>query len=139
MNQEEIDNLKKLNILYVEDDENIRDLFNEVLRNVFGEVVVASNGQEGLNQFKAQKYKYDFVISDIEMPEMDGLDMIEKIKKIEPNVPCILTTSHGEFDYFMRANDIGVYRYIQKPLDVKELFAAITDFQNGLEVKKIDL
>jgi len=139
MNQEEIDNLKKLNILYVEDDESIMNLFSEVLKSIFGKVVVASNGQEGLDKFKVQKYKYDFVISDIQMPEMDGLEMIEKIKKIDSAVPCILTTSHGEFDYFMRANEIGVYRYIQKPLDVKDLLLAIKDFQNGLEVKKIDL
>lgn len=139
MNLENIENLKKLNILYVEDDDVVMELFSKVLKKVFTNVVVASNGQEGLDKFKEQEFKYDFIISDIQMPEMDGLDMIAEIRKIDIDIPCILTTAHGEFDYFMRANEIGVYRYIQKPLDINELFEAIKDFQSGLEVKKIDL
>jgi DNA-binding NtrC family response regulator len=139
MNLENIDNLKILNILYVEDDEVIRELFSKVLKKVFTNVTVASNGVEGLDKFKKHEYKYDFIVTDIIMPEMNGLDMIAEVMKIEPNIPCILTTAHGELDYFMRANEMGIYRYIQKPLDINELFEAMQDFQSGLEVKKIDL
>ncbi|MGB5867724.1 MAG: response regulator [Arcobacteraceae bacterium] len=139
MNLENIENLKNLNLLYVEDDEVIQKLFSDILKKVFAHVSIASNGQEGLDLFKKNEYNYDVVVSDIKMPELNGLDMIEEIKKINPEMPCILTTAHGEFDYFMKANEIGVYRYIQKPLDVNELFEAIVDFQSGLEVKKIDL
>ncbi len=139
MNHKNIENLKSLNLLYVEDDEVVQKLFSEILVKVFAHVSIASNGQEGLELFKKNEYNYDVVVSDIKMPELNGLDMIEEIKKINPSIPCILTTAHGEFDYFMKANEIGVYRYIQKPLDINELFEAIADFQSGLEVKKIDL
>ncbi|BFU78002.1 hypothetical protein ALC152_12170 [Arcobacter sp. 15-2] len=132
-------NLKDLNILYVEDDKVVQDLFSTILSKVFAHVSIASDGKEGLDFFINNKYKYDFVVSDVKMPELDGLEMIEKIKEVDPSIPCILITAHGEFDYFMKANEIGVYRYIQKPLDINELFEAINDFQSGLEVKKIDL
>ena len=126
-------------ILYVEDDKDIQKLFGNVLHKLFSDVTIASDGEEGLDLFKQDINKFDFIVSDIQMPQMDGLDMIEEIKKIRADIPCILTTAHGEFDYFMRANELGIFRYIQKPLDIDELLEAINDFQCGLEVKKIDL
>ena len=139
MNQEKMDNIKDLHILYVEDDKDIQKLFGNVLHKLFSDVTIASDGQEGLDLFKQDINKFDFIVSDIQMPQMDGLDMIEEIKKIRADIPCILTTAHGEFDYFMKANELGIFRYIQKPLDIDELLEAINDFQCGLEVKKIDL
>ena len=139
MNQENIDEIKNLSILYVEDDIEIQNTFGDLLKKFFSNIQVCSNGAEGLEAFQKLNSSYDFIISDIEMPEMTGLEMIERIKKIDSNIPCILTTAHGEFDYFMKANEIGVFRYIQKPIDIDELLEAIRDSQNGLEVKKIDL
>jgi len=139
MDQETINNIKDIHILYVEDDIEIQDSFSAVLKKLFNSVTIASNGQEGLDLFKKKENTFDFIISDIEMPEMNGLEMIEEIKKTGSEIPCILTTAHGEFDYFMKANEIGVFRYMQKPLDINELLEAIQDNQNGLEVKKIDL
>jgi len=139
MDQETINNIKDIHILYVEDDIEIQDSFSAVLKKLFNSVTIASNGQEGLDLFKKKENIFDFIISDIEMPEMNGLEMIEEIKKTGSEIPCILTTAHGEFDYFMKANEIGVFRYMQKPLDINELLEAIQDNQNGLEVKKIDL
>ena len=139
MNQEKMDNIKNIRILYVEDDLEIQKVFSSLLKSLFDNVTIASNGREGLDFFQNKDYKFDFVISDIEMPEMNGLSMLEEIKKIDPIIPCILATAHGEFDYFMKANELGVFRYMQKPLDIKELLEAVNDFQNGLEVKKIDL
>jgi len=139
MDQETINNIKDIHILYVEDDIEIQDSFSAVLKKLFNSVTIASKGQEGLDLFKKKENTFDFIISDIEMPEMNGLEMIEEIKKTGSEIPCILTTAHGEFDYFMKANEIGVFRYMQKPLDINELLEAIQDNQNGLEVKKIDL
>ena len=138
MNQENMTNIKDVHILYVEDDMKIQTSFGNVLKKLFNSVTIASNGQEGLKIFMDEN-RFDFIISDIDMPEMSGLDMLEEIRKTGSNIPCILTTAHGEFDYFMRANEIGVFRYMQKPLDINELLEAIHDNQNGLEVKKIDL
>lgn len=138
MEYKDIERLKSLNILYAEDDQVIQEKFTKILRKVFLSVTVASNGQDGLELFK-QKEKIDFIISDINMPIMDGLEMFQEIKKLGQDIPCILITAHGEYDYFMKANEIGIYRYIQKPLDINELFEAVKDFLDGREVKKINL
>jgi len=122
-----IEHLKNKKVLYVEDDEAIMNSFSKILVKVFGEVKTAINGKEGLEVFK-ENLDVSFVITDIKMPKMDGLDMAKEIKKIDPNMPCILTTAHGEYDYFLRADEIGIYRYIQKPINVNELLQAISEY-----------
>ena len=123
----DLEKLKTFKILYVEDDEAIMGALSKILKKVFGEVVTAMNGREGLETFK-ENQDVDFVITDIKMPKMDGLEMAEEIKKISPDMPCILTTAHAEFDYFLQADAIGVYRYITKPLNINDLLKAISDF-----------
>lgn len=119
--------LKTKNVLYVEDDKAIMESFSKVLKKVFNEVHTAYNGRDGLESFKTLD-NIDFVITDIKMPKLDGLQMAEEIKKIDPDMPCILTTAHAEYDYFLKADAIGIYRYITKPLNINELLKAISDF-----------
>ena len=121
--------LKDKKVLYVEDDEAIMRSFSKILKKIFGEVLTAMNGQDGLALFK-ESQNIDFVITDIKMPKMDGLAMSKEIKKISPDTPCILTTAHAEYDYFLQADEIGIYRYITKPLNVNDLLKAITEFVN---------
>ncbi len=122
-----IEHLKSKKVLYVEDDAAIMKSFSKILNKIFGEVKTAMNGIEGLELYK-ENQDTSFVITDIKMPKMDGLDMAKKIKEINPDVPCILTTAHGEYDYFLRADQIGIYRYIQKPLNINELIEALVDY-----------
>jgi YesN/AraC family two-component response regulator len=124
----DIKHLKDKKVLYVEDDIAIMKSFSKILTKVFGEVKTAINGKEGLELFK-ENQDVAFVITDIKMPKMDGLDMSKAIKDISPNTPCILTTAHGEYDYFLRADTIGVYRYIQKPINVNELLQALIEYK----------
>jgi len=123
-----IEDLKSKKVLYVEDDVAIMNSFIRILGKLFGEVITAQNGEEGLKAFKLNQ-DVSFVITDIKMPKMDGLDMSEEIKKINPDIPCILTTAHGEYDYFLRAEEIGIYRYIQKPLNINELIIALSEYK----------
>ena len=126
----DIKHLKDKKVLYVEDDIAVMNSFSKILNKVFGEVKTAINGQEGLELFKENK-DVAFVITDIKMPKMDGLDMAKAIKDISPNTPCILTTAHGEYDYFLRADTIGVYRYIQKPINVNELLQSLVEYNES--------
>ncbi|MEA3315184.1 MAG: response regulator [Campylobacterota bacterium] len=127
-NNIDIKNLKLKKVLYVEDDVAIMNSCMRILNKLFAEVITAQNGEEGLDAFKLNK-DVSFVITDIKMPKMDGLDMAEEIKKINSDIPCILTTAHGEYDYFLRAEEIGIYRYIQKPLNINELITALSDYK----------
>lgn len=121
------DNLKTKNVLYVEDDTAVVDSFTKILNKVFGEVLIAKNGQEGLDLFIQNKHSIDFVIADIKMPKMDGLTMCDEIKKIEPLIPCIITTAHAEYEYLVKADEIGIYKYITKPLNITDLLSAISE------------
>jgi len=121
------DNLRDKVVLYVEDDVAIMNSFSKILKKVFSEVLTAENGMDGLEVFKANNH-IDFVITDIKMPKMDGLEMAGEIKKLNPDIPCILTTAHAEYDYFLQADEIGIYRYITKPLNITDLLTAISEF-----------
>lgn len=107
--------LKQLSLLYVEDDEHIREQLEQFFRRRVGRFHVAANGREGLEAYRA--HKPDLVVSDILMPEMDGLQMAEHIRAINSDVPIILTTAFNETDYFLKAIRIGIDNYVLKPVD----------------------
>ena len=107
-------------LLYVEDEESIREEMVDILSLDFKNIHIAKNGQEGLNMF--QTFHPDLVISDIQMPIMDGITMSQKILEINNEAKIILTTAFNEKDYLEQATKIGVESYINKPIDINELF-----------------
>jgi len=115
--------LKNLKVLYVEDDEFAREEIADFLEFEVGELETASNGEEGLEKFKT--FKPDIVITDINMPKMNGLEMAKEIKKISSNTPIIVTSAYSDSDYIIKAIDIGVSRYVLKPIDVDELLIMV--------------
>jgi len=117
------ENLKKLNLLYVEDEEAIREPFRMMIERYFKNVYVGKNGEEGLELFKNNSI--DIVISDIKMPKMTGLEMAKEIKNINPDTPIIFTTAFGDREYLKEAIDLGVDGYIIKPVDRNKLFTRL--------------
>ncbi len=107
--------LKQFTVLYVEDDEDIRDQLAHFLRRRVGTLHTAVNGHEGLLSFEA--FKPDIVVTDILMPVMNGLEMAEKIKGLSPSTPVIVTTAFNETHFFLKAIDIGVDKYVIKPVN----------------------
>ena len=123
-NSNDLDYLKKLSILYVEDDESIRALLCKFFLKRHGiEIIPAVNGAEGLMLFKL--HQPDVVITDISMPIMDGLTMSDAIRKINPNTPIIVTTGFEESQYFQHAIDLDVTKYVTKPVNFKILESAL--------------
>ena len=110
-------------ILYVEDEEHIRNELVEILELDYPNVLIASNGKEGLELYK--QHLPDLVISDIQMPQMDGMTMCEEIKKIDKNVPIILTTAFNERTYKERADELSIVDFIAKPISVSDLYSCI--------------
>lgn len=108
-----------ITILYVEDEKDIRMNVQRPLKRLSNEVIMASNGEEGLEYYK--KYKPDIVISDINMPLMNGIDMAKAIKEINGNQHIIFTTAHSESHYFIDAIEMQVDGYIMKPIDYELL------------------
>ncbi len=116
---------KDLTLLYVEDEEKIRNLLKSAIENEFKEVITAGNGDEGFKKFK--KYQPDIVVSDILMPVCNGLDMAKKIREISKDIPIILFTAFSEKEKLLSAIDIGIDKYLIKPVDVDELITTIEE------------
>ena len=124
MNPSETDGyLQKLTILYVEDDQETREQLVQFLSRRVKTVISADNGVEGLEIFRARRPH--IVITDILMPQMDGLTMSEEIRKIDESVPIIITAASELQDHLMRAIDIGVDKYVTKALDPDRLLRAL--------------
>lgn len=120
----------KLSVLIVEDDKLSLFMYTEFLKTVVSEVYSASNGFDGIRIFR--KNKPDIVITDIMMPEMDGLEMIKKIKDIDPDVKAIMISGHSDADYFIRSIDLGVDAYLLKPVDNQKLKKKIGDLGENI-------
>lgn len=115
--------LRTLSVLYVEDEDEIREELAVFLRRRVAQVHLAANGQTGLDAFT--QYRPDLVITDIRMPVMNGLEMAERIRAMNPAIPIIITTAFEETSYFKKAIDIGVDKYVTKPLNLDILAASL--------------
>ncbi|EAH7877977.1 response regulator transcription factor [Campylobacter jejuni] len=123
---------KELIILVVEDEVKARESLINVLSERFSKVIGAQNGDEGLKKFK--KFKPDLVITDIAMPIMDGLDMAREIKEISDDVPIVVLSAYSEKERLLRSIDIGIDKYLIKPVDIEELFKVL-DYLIGEKIE----
>jgi len=116
---------KDISILYVEDEESIRNLYTPLIKKRTANFFLAKNGKEGLSLFK--KHKPELVISDIRMPIMDGLEMTSKIKEIDQESRIIIITAFSQHEYFTRAIKLGVNGFLVKPVTKDDLMAVIDE------------
>jgi signal transduction histidine kinase len=117
--------LKTLTVLYVEDDTDTRQQFSEFLRRPVGTLITAANGVEGLAAFK--KHRPDIVVTDVLMPLMDGLTMAQEILSSVPSVPIIVITAFEQTDYLLRAINIGIDKFVTKPVNSYLMFECLLE------------
>jgi YesN/AraC family two-component response regulator len=120
MNEEyikDVELLKNLSIMHVEDDTSVRESLMRFLKRRFDTIFTAKDGQEGLEMYKAKRP--DIVITDIQMPVMDGIEMAKKILELNPDAVIVITTAFNEKPYIDKASEIGIFEYLKKPV-VKE-------------------
>jgi diguanylate cyclase (GGDEF)-like protein len=122
--------LKTLSVLYVEDDNETRICIERILRPRVGTLVSAVNGARGLEAYHT--LHPDIVITDILMPIMDGLSMAQQIRTVDQNIPIVVITAFEQTDYLLRSIDIGVDRYVIKPVMIDRLMAALADCAHRL-------
>lgn len=120
-----------LNILYVEDDEDIAKTIISYLSKLFKEVVYAANGKEGLELYK--EAQYDIVITDINMPEMSGLEMATQIKEINNKQNIIIISAYSDVEKFVTSIRLGVDGYIIKPTKYAEMNSIL--YKLSLKIK----
>ena len=128
---------KKFSILYVEDNEALRDKVDILLNKFFGKVDSAEDGESGLQKFK--NYHYSIVITDIKMPKMDGLTLAKHIKHIQPDTKVIVMSAFDDKELLLKGIELGVFRFLTKPVDVHELadvlLEAVIEIEHEQSVK----
>ena len=116
---------KDLTLLFVEDDTQLLLQMQGLFSTLFKSVETAENGQLGLDAFKSKidsdKKPYDLVISDINMPIMNGIEMVKNIYNIIPEQPIIITSAYNDADYLIELLNVGVYGFLIKPLTIDNM------------------
>ncbi len=111
---------KTLNILFVEDDEVISEVYEELFSLIFKKIYKAKNGKEGLEVF--QNNNIDMVLTDYNMPVCNGLEMSKKIREEDPSIPIILVTAFEELEVLREALEINITNFLKKPFDADKIF-----------------
>ncbi|RXJ99878.1 response regulator receiver protein [Arcobacter sp. CECT 8989] len=123
--QDIIRSTKNLRLLYIEDNEDVREQTLKMLQIFFDEIVVASDGQQGLEEFqknnKFESTAYDLIITDIEMPQRDGISMITTIREFDSDIPILIFSAHSNTDYFLKSINAGIDGYILKPYNIEQI------------------
>jgi PAS domain S-box-containing protein len=117
--------LRESIILYVEDDKDCRESVAAVFNNIFKKVYIASDGEEALKYYNANKNTIDIIVSDINMPNIDGIELLEIIRKDNETLPFIITSAYTESEYLLKSIELNITGYITKPLDMKILIKKI--------------
>lgn len=130
MDPKRLERLQGLTLLYVEDDPATREELTQILEVWLGGVRVAGNGQEGLDDFRARRP--DIVLTDIQMPILNGLSMSAEIRRQVPDQPIVVLSAYNDMEFLFRAIDIGITNYITKPVSIERLLNKLADIAEGL-------
>ena len=127
--------LQKLNLLFVDDNNLIRELGEQLFSNIFKSVKVASNGIEAIELLKT--HHFDIVITDINMPEMDGFELAKYIKTNYPEILVVFLSAFFDTDTLLKAIDLDVDGFMLKPFDLDKFFATMKNILHyKLELQK---
>jgi two-component system, NtrC family, nitrogen regulation response regulator NtrX len=111
------------NILIIDDEKAIRKTLSEILSYEGYKIEEAGDGEEGLRRFRDKTY--DVVLCDIKMPKIDGIEFLDKVRELNPDVPVIMISGHGTIETAVEAVKKGAYDYIAKPPDLNRLLITI--------------
>lgn len=117
------ESLKKINVLYVEDDKDVSEITAQYLSEVCKEVYVGANGEEGLELYNSKNP--DVIVTDISMPIMSGLEMVQKIREKDQDTPIIINSAFSDIELFLESIRSGVSDYILKPTEPLKMIESI--------------
>lgn len=119
-------------ILAIDDEQSILESLKEILEYENHQVDIASEGEEGIDLYRNNKY--DAVFLDIKMPKMDGLEVLDQLNQISPEVPVIMISGHGTIDTAVESIKKGAFDFIEKPLDLNRMLVTL---RNAMERKDL--
>lgn len=132
---------RDLSVLYVEDDVSLMDATHELLGNFFPHLDLAFDGEDGLYKYidyeKEHGKYYDLIITDINMPKMNGIVMSDKILKINYEQSIVIVTAHNEIDYLFAALKSGVDGFLIKPIQTEKLMFTLFKVAQNISNRKL--
>ncbi len=123
----------KYSLLYVEDEAVIREMVVTYLDEIFTDIYEATNGEEALMLY--HKKKPDIIITDIEMPKMNGLKFASLVRKEDETTPLIITTAYTSVEYLLEATELNLIKYLVKPIEEEKLEEALQSCFDKIELK----
>jgi len=114
---------KDIRILYVEDNKDARDTMVVMLKNFFSDITIGVDGEDGLNKFKNSEV--DLILTDINMPKMNGIEMIKEIRKISQKIPIIILTAANQTDISEKTKKCDNSAYLLKPIKISQLIETL--------------
>ncbi len=134
MNSDDLKYLKEITLLYVEDEPQLQEQIASFLKDIVGKLYLASNGEEALELYK--QHEMDMVITDITMPKMNGIELAKNIRLDNENLPIFITSAHNSSDYFIQAIEVGISKFILKPIDIEKLFTTLLRYAKNIATLK---
>ncbi|KJU84107.1 multi-sensor signal transduction histidine kinase [Candidatus Magnetobacterium bavaricum] len=123
-----------MRVLYAEDSLTSREMVAEVLKGFFGVLDIAEDGAVALDMYRSGYY--DIVMSDIMMPELNGIELIRKIKETNPDQPVIIMTSYDDNESMYELINLGIDKFVVKPLNVKSLLLSLLQITTRINQRK---
>jgi len=128
---------KKLNVLYVEDEKESREQISDIFSLFFKSLDTAFDGEDALEKYSMKDY--DVIITDINMPRMNGIELTKRIKTFNPSQNIVIISAHNDSEYLLQAIDLGVDNFIIKPVQMQQLTQVLTKVANFIYSQKITL
>ena len=127
--------LKDITILVAEDELELAELMSNAIGEYFKEFILVHNGEEALDAY--HRYQPNIVITDILMPKLTGLELLQKIRKINEEIPIIILSAHSDSSKLLKAIDYGVSKYFIKPFDPDDLLEYLEKVAQKLYLNSI--
>lgn len=124
--QEKIEKLRKLKLLFVEDEKDLIDIISDTLSKLDANFLTATNGVEALEIIEDND-DISIIITDINMPVMNGILMIKELKQRGNKTPIVVMSAHTELEYINQAKELGVKEYLLKPFDFIKFIDLVTN------------
>ena len=121
----------KYKILYCEDNKDLRATFELIVKDRYDNILLAENGEDGFEKYK--ELKPDIIITDIDMPKLDGLQLTKRVRDIDKNIPIVIATSNDDKDSFTEAIKLHVDRFLVKPIKKSQLLNVLDNLVKMLE------
>ncbi len=134
LKKNKLSNLSTISLLYVEDDLETREELQLILTQYVAKLYTAKNGADGLTLY--QEFLPDIVVTDIQMPGMNGLSMAADIRSINHQQPIVILSAYNDVEYLFRALELEIQHYITKPISVERLLNKLSDITEQINIER---